>query len=660
MRPLSPILAIALLLSVSCSKVAPSSNSRKEATSGQPTDVSGGFGLTMQCSVVNRDVPNATSSQISCLVRNDDGTKYTGSIQDLKARVSSKSSASGIEARPVVNPSESPSQITIIADDLTPLDATSIEISGSFDNKKEKLTSDLLSSFALVCNQDLNLFVRAGSSADNIYCTKEQPCSKISQAILLLPETINCKINITVVPGYYQESLIIRNISITEKGSVTIDKDPAPNPPLAEKMPTDVVLQPPMSCDHDENPDTRECSAVRISRVQNSGSLTISNLFIEGNYYRPRPKVIDENRPTVIDENDYYRPNKKLGSFGYGVLVTGGSAVKLKNIRIENALFGTVVNGRSIVGFADNTLIQDTLTGISAVNSDLVTEGSVTINPITSDFSPQLSNGHGLILYDAKLSVFGELVIGKSSVGIALDQNSLLQLSNSEFNLLSIKNPSSRGISLTAGSRVIGLQSRSERDKLRKNETDPPRPEPRLQITNCGEYCITMGGRSYLNLGAFNETSDRNLFTLELRGGPEPAPEPATLFYSSDYSNAYLDFVNNAWCDQRASNNLGLASKPSIYVMDGSSFYLKREKNNPKAFANCPKQTNQKRTINNFQVYQEPIASPCRPGFYSFTPSGATSDVCLGNIGFTQISEHDQDSFTIFQPLLIDQIDDKL
>jgi hypothetical protein len=174
-----------------------------------------------------------------------------------------------------------------------------------------------------------------------------------------------------------------------------------------------------------------------------------------------------------------------------------------------------------------------------------------------------------------------------------------------------------------------------------------------------------MSGRSYLHIGASNLTSDRNLFTLELRGGPAPAPaqapEPAALFYSSDYSNAYLDFVNNTWCDQTKNDNVRLDSKPSLYVLNGASFYLKREKNNPKAFANCPaKIENQKRTIHSFQVYQEPIASPCRPGFYSFTSSGATSDVCVGNIGFTQISEHDQNSYTIFQPLLIDQIDDKL
>jgi len=644
MRILRPIFALALLLSASCSKIAPSSNSKKETTTEQPTEVSGGFGLTMDCSVVNRDTPEA-KTEIACLVSNDDGTKYSGSMQDLKARVYSKSSNSGIDATPVVNHSGSPSQITVIADNLKPLDATSIEISGSFDNKKEKLSSKLLSRFALVCDQDLNLFVRAGSGADNIYCTEEQPCATISRAIRLLPETIDCKINIAVAPGSYQESLTVGNISITERGSLIIDKNTALNPPLAENKPTDVMLQPPLDCDHNKNPDTKECSAVRISGVENSGSLTVSNLFIKGNNYNSNPE-------------------EKLGTFGYGVSVDSGSRVALKNLRIENALYGTLVSAGSIVGFTDNILIQNTMVGISASNSTIITRGSVTINPITSDFNPILRNGNGILLHNSQLSVLGELVIGKSSSGIALDQNSLLQLSDPRFNLLSIRNPF-YGISLSAGSRIVGRQSRSERDKLRRNETDPPRPEPKLQITDCAALCILMSGRSNLDLGAADQEADRNLFALELRGGRAPGPDqsPAALFYNAGYSNVYIDFVNNTWCDQTNNDSASLGNKPSIYVMNGSSFYLKREKNNPKAFANCPKLTDQKRTINNFEVYQEPIASPCRPGFYSFTPSGAANDVCLGNIGFTQITEFDRsnaNSFTILQPLLIDQIDDKL
>ena len=641
MNSTNSILAMTLLLYASCSGVTPFSKSKKEATTEQPTEqpteVAGGFGLTMQCSLVNRDVPNATSSQIACLVNNDDGTRYTGSMQNLKARVHSKSANSGVDATPVVNSSNSASSISVVVNDVKPQDATSIEISGSFDNKQEKLSSSLLSRFALVCDEDLNLSVDSRASADNLYCTAEHPCATISQAIALLQETINCNVKISVGSGRYRESLTIRNVSIMRGHKLLIT-----GPDFVLSDGPSVDLDPPNDCGTAE-----QCAGIHISGVESSAAtVEISNISVNGNRFSS------------------CRTKNTQNVFSNGALVTGASTIVLNNLWIENTDVGIYANMNSKVTFSGR--IANSSAGISATNSSIYAKDSVKINPIPENAvgCSQLGNGNGIDLNASQLSVIGELFIGKSSSAIALDRSSTLSMSDAGFNLLSISNPL-YGISLSSGSSVVGIQSRDVRKGRGPNNTDPP--EPKLQITDCGRYCILMSGRSYLNLGASDQTSDRNFFTLELRGGlsPDPAPATGSLIYESDYSSAYLDFIKNIWCDQTANTNVGLSSQASISVNSGASFYLKRDKAQAKAFATCTAASEPPKTVNNFQIFQEPLVSPCRPGFYSFTPSGATSDVCLGNIGFTQITEYDRvdpNNVTtkISQPLLIDQIDDKM
>jgi hypothetical protein len=94
-------LFLVVLAIIACKKADPSSAPKKEeGVTEQPTEVSGGFGLTMQCSVMNREVIGANSSEIGCIVNDESGAKFTGEMKDLSASISAKGRSSQIIANP--------------------------------------------------------------------------------------------------------------------------------------------------------------------------------------------------------------------------------------------------------------------------------------------------------------------------------------------------------------------------------------------------------------------------------------------------------------------------------------------------------------------------------------------------------------------------------
>jgi hypothetical protein len=215
--PLRCYAYILLIGLTACSGVKQEKSSKKEATTEQPTEVSGGFGLTMQCSVLNREVEGATSSEIGCVVSNDDGTKYTGSMKNLKASITAKGQTSAIQATPIMTEASSSMSVGVNVPGLKPGDALSIAINGLFDEKPATLSSTLKGRFAVICDEDMNLYVQVNAPASNLACTREAPCAKISQAVALLPDVFNCKVNVYLAPSDDGQRTFREQINIQEK-----------------------------------------------------------------------------------------------------------------------------------------------------------------------------------------------------------------------------------------------------------------------------------------------------------------------------------------------------------------------------------------------------------------------------------------------------------
>jgi hypothetical protein len=216
------ILLLIVSLPTACKKAEPTS-SKKESVTEQPTEVSGGFGLTMQCSVMNREVPQATSSEIGCIVNNDDGSKFSGDMTDLNASISAKGYERPIIASPKLESGSSPINVSLKIDGLPPGDAESIDLSGKFDNKPATLAATLKGRFALICDEDVTYYVRAEAPTTNLACTEQAPCREISQAVALLPDIFNCAVTIKVAAGRtYTEQVKISGKQVTDKGSLAI------------------------------------------------------------------------------------------------------------------------------------------------------------------------------------------------------------------------------------------------------------------------------------------------------------------------------------------------------------------------------------------------------------------------------------------------------
>jgi formylglycine-generating enzyme required for sulfatase activity len=216
------IFLLLLSLPMACKKSEPTS-SKKESVTERPTEVSGGFGLTMQCTVTNRDVPNSTSSEIACIVSNDDGTKFTGSYKDLKASVTARNASNKIQITPSQATNDSPVSLIVSVPGVKPDDSLSIQVEGKFDDAPAILSASLLGPFALTCSRDVNYWVESGApDPTNLTCSEQKPCRSIGQAVALIPDIINCNLTINVKPGTYEEALTIASREIRPNKTIRI------------------------------------------------------------------------------------------------------------------------------------------------------------------------------------------------------------------------------------------------------------------------------------------------------------------------------------------------------------------------------------------------------------------------------------------------------
>ena len=331
-------LFLVVLLIIGCKKTGPSSAPKKEeGVTEQPTEVSGGFGLTMQCTVTNRDIPNAVSSEIACVVSNDDGTKFNGTYDNLKASITARNSSNKINVTPSQTTSDSPVSLIVSVQGVKPDDALSIRVEGKFDDAPAVLSASLLGPFALTCSRDINYWVKPGiPDPANLSCSEEQPCRSIGQALALIPDIINCNLTINVMPGEYKETLTIASREIRANKTIRIrgvddeqTKDVIETPVI--KAPDDLPIANPSAISA-SYPDKGLRTAIQINSIlAKNAFIEFENIEIQGgaDLETAIPATGNDPAKTMYDVS-----KETVGKFENGIYASTTS-LKLTNVKLN-------------------------------------------------------------------------------------------------------------------------------------------------------------------------------------------------------------------------------------------------------------------------------------------------------------------------------------
>lgn len=332
------VVSIALAFQ-SCSK-----NKAEERRAEQPTEVSGGFGLTMECSVLNKSDENVSSSAIGCLVFNDDGSPYKGKISEPKAEVIAKNSQI-ISVDKIALGSESGGGYSFVAElpSMKPYDAASVKFTAKFDGVLETLTARM-GRAAQVCDKDVTYYVRHKSEnltyPNNIMCTKDAPCSQISKAIDLIPEFVDCKITIDVGPGTYEgedgkiwltKPKVVFGGKILIKGQLGEDKKPS------------TIIK------------TGGSQWIRLYELSGTKIITQDDVTIEG------VKIVCSDPrhtgTTIMGTNAAFR-NFEIENCLYGVRSIRDSRIAIDSVRINNPTnSGIHLTSSTLFGSGDVAII---------------------------------------------------------------------------------------------------------------------------------------------------------------------------------------------------------------------------------------------------------------------------------------------------------------
>lgn len=483
----------------SCSK-----NKAEERRAEQPTEVSGGFGLTMECRVLNKDSGNdadtvaaaSQQSRIGCLVFNDDGSRFKGQITEAKTDVTAKDGTMFSVDR--VSIGSGPGEYSFVADVpfLKPSDASSLKITAKFDGRLEKLMAGM-SRDAQVCENDVTYYVRHQSEnpayEKNIMCTKDAPCSQIMKAIDLIPNLVDCKITIDVGPGTYEKSdskIWLTKSEVITGGRILIRGHLDEYKNLKTIIKTD--------------------GAQWVRTIDLSGSKLIAEDDLTFDSLR-----IDCGDPRHIGPNII------------------GSSVKISNLEINDCLSGIKAVRDSRVSLSAISISNPVNSGIEIASSTAIGVGDLTIvggrNSRSDSVGLRLDDGSSFFANSRVdwLTSMPYFNLGVSGVGtgITLNNNSVMYLHEGDNVSISEVN---EGIYAFAGSSVAFRKrplSGLLKDKL--DPTDPakkPSPDEAKIITDLDEKLRGNPARlsikdfvtSGVSLGRDGLFSDGDIYTLDL------------------------------------------------------------------------------------------------------------------------------------------------
>lgn len=236
---------------------------------------------------------------------------------------------------------------------LKPSEAATIRVSGSFDGKSLILVASL-KEFATTCSQDLNLFVDTNAPAKNRSCAATEKCQTITKALEVLPDIINCKVTIDVARGLYQESIRIEDKVMRSGGLLTIQGAPPEN---LDPYPT--VLSNDIS-HPDLNSKKRNFVIVGLA---NGGNPSINVFKLKSLELKKDPATETNGSWSygfVSHSSNFGLEHVKLSDYDFGVFTPTASAVRLKNLEVENVKIGFFARNPTAVLFAGKISIIGT------------------------------------------------------------------------------------------------------------------------------------------------------------------------------------------------------------------------------------------------------------------------------------------------------------
>ncbi|MEI6833738.1 MAG: hypothetical protein WCL28_07075 [bacterium] len=415
----------------------------------QPTEVSGGFGLTMQCSVLNRDTDDATSSNIGCLVYNDDGSRFTGSIVGTTAEIVTSSGEVINAAQIVSGASAGNYSVGVEVANLKPSDAATIRISASFDNSPRMLVASLKGRLATTCDEDVTYYVDKTADVKNILCTKDRPCPSINSAINLFPDIISCKITIEIVGLEFIESILINTKQLQHAGQIIFEgvkskdgKLPIINQPSGNKAHFTLV-------------------GLESSTFTSTFAVIIRNLALKGQGQAKGISAVVSRSSKVALEN------MEISQYETAVRLSDSSSIGLRNVTITDSGRGLLApNDTRVINLAGEIVVMGSATinskhpkrsdfpGIHILGAGLITIGVEPFSLKIKDFDQGLSltnataslqPGHkieiqnirdGIVLQDAKLKLIDQIMVRADlteAQQVMLDQNTPLSIAIKDF-----------------------------------------------------------------------------------------------------------------------------------------------------------------------------------------------------------------------------------
>ena len=633
------LILLLLSLPMACKKSEPTS-SKKESVTEQPTEVSGGFGLTMQCTVTNRDVPNSTSSEIACIVSNDDGTKFTGSYKDLKASITARNASNKIQITPSQATNDSPVSLMVSVPGVKPDDSLSIQVEGKFDDAPAILSASLLGPFALTCSRDVTYWVESGApDPTNLTCSEQKPCRSIGQAVALIPDIINCNLTINVKPGTYEEALTIasreirpnKTIRIRGEGGTPIIKAPAD---LPKATPDEIT---------ESFADKGLRTAVQINSIlAKNAFIEFENIEIQGgaDLERAIPATGNDPAKTMFDVS-----KETVGKFENGIYAST-SSLKLTNVKLT--------------GFSHVALLLDQSSRLVISSND--TRPALEIN----------KSRVGLRAIDADRVFFSKdtKIIGNGDIqdGAGLDFVRTINIRLFEDATLTIKDLA-YGITLdkslfypayaTAGIDIenifTGLHLVNNSEFIWQPVLDETK-QSYLRITKCYVVCIDVDNStmrlSNEAVDPTESTKKRLMLELDARLTEEDRDsanmrEHYGLLRALNGSHIEIQFIKNKWCNLGNGFNLvGGGNAPaalysesfySVKIASASNFIYSRYNGSPEAVPLDCEDSNGYlgQFVQNYDDIADPISNstPCPYG----TSDGPQRSCYLG-MGISQLS----------------------
>ncbi len=557
----------------------------------QPTEVSGGFGLTMECSVLNRNTEDATSSSIGCLVFNDDGSRFTGSIAGTTAEIVTSSGEVINAAQIVSGPSAGSYSVGVDVANLKPSDAATIRISANFDNSPRILVASLKGRLTTTCDADADVtyYVRKDADPKNIMCTENQPCPTINRTLDLLPDIINCKVTIEIAAGEYHESIAITTKSLTNKGGlVFIGKVGEARPTIVQPQGDNGVHINPMGLD---NLSSNLTPAVLIQDIDLKG-----NGIAKTRGIAPRSSRIGLE-------------NVNMSDYDTAILLAESSSIFLKDVIISDVNTGLVAPRQTrLVRFSGSITVSGRTDASTGSIGIMIRE--TMLMPLIGSFNLKIQNfSQGFILENSTMNLQPGHQITIENVASGIN------LLNATMNLQALE---------TAECQQPGASETAE-ERMRRTLS--------ISVKNFSHTGIHLSQAS-LSDGSVN--NDNCLTSISLEASTSSGVP--SLITATDSSNIFLASAALNLCpsismEKTPWHDIG---NPSIYAMTVHSnsqalFHWNADKNPLVVSSSCP-------TVgaNIFaKTYQYRFLAPssgvgdCPIGYQK-----ASDQVCYGSMGY--------------------------